>query len=431
MKNECYTVSTNENTHQKRGHLMKAGLRKALFILSAIFGGFGAFFIFIGGLCVGIADIPNLNYPLTAVVPLVFFFVLDILFVLLPIIAHRYWKGKPCKSLGKFFLALLGVFFVLTAIATPINRAIQKNNIMYIPHYETEPPEPSETATDNSTEDTKTECNHDLQETIIKEATEEAKGEKKYSCKKCDYFYIEEIPMLEPVIPETTEPQKVEILFREIPWGTTSKDAKQLLKSANSSISVSIWEKSYILYPDTMLYIGISLSEGVQEGGNILYAHNLTAGGYDIQMAQLHFAYTYQDSKIDRNADSLYAALYYFDVIEHEEVYKDLQQKMSDLYGSGKESNQTKSGWIAAGDYSGKYEYAVKQITWYGDNNTFVTLQWISSTNQADSIQNNCGISMLYGKTDAKSMLDNLEKALEQEKANADKENAAGNSDGL
>jgi hypothetical protein len=38
---------------------------------------------------------------------------------------------------------------------------------------------------------------------------------------------------------------------------------------------------------------------------------------------------------------------------------------------------------------------------------------------------------MLYGKTDAKSMLDNLKKALEQEKANADKENAAGNSDGL
>ena len=89
------------------------------------------------------------------------------------------------------------------------------------------------------------------------------------------------------------------------------------------------------------------------------------------------------------------------------------------------------SGWIAASDYSGRYEYAVKQITWYGDNNTFVTLQWVSSTNQADSIQNNCGISMLYGKTDAESMLDNLEKALEQEKANADKENAAGNSEGL
>ena len=237
--------------------------------------------------------------------------------------------------------------------------------------------------------------------------------------------------MLEPVVPETTEPEKVEILFRDIPWGTTSKDVKQLLKESNSSASTSIWEKSYVLYPSTMLDIGISSSDGVQEGGNVLYAHNLTAGGYDIQMAQLHFAYTLKNGKIDRATDSLYAALYYFDVVEHEAVYKDLQQKMSDLYGSGKESSKTKSGWIAAGDYSGRYEYTVKQITWYGDNNTFVTLQWVSSTNQADSIQNNCGVSMLYGKTDAKSMLDNLEKALEQEKANADKENATGNSDGL
>jgi hypothetical protein len=148
-------------------------------------------------------------------------------------------------------------------------------------------------------------------------------------------------------------------------------------------------------------------------------------------MAQLHFAYTIQNNKIDRTTDSLYAALYYFDVVEHEAVYNDLLQKMSALYGNGKESNKTKSGWIASGDYSGKYEYSVKQITWYGDNNTFVTLQWVSSANQAESVQNSCGISMLYGKTDAKSMLDNLEKALAQEKANADKENAAGNNDGL
>ena len=411
---------------------MKAGLKKALFVLSAIFCGLGAFFIFIGGLCVGIADIPNLNYPLTSVIPLIFFLVLDILFILVPVIAYRYWKEKPCKPLGKVFLILLGVFFVLTAIAAPINRVIQENNIMYVPHYETESPEPSKTTTDNSgTESTEVECKHELQETIIKEATAEEKGEKLFSCKKCDYSHTEEIPILEPVVPETTEPEKVEILFRDISWGTTSKDAKQLLKKSNSSASTSIWEMSYILYPSTMLDIGISSSDGVQEGGNVLYAHNLTAGGYDIQMAQLHFAYTLQNGKIDRATDSLYAALYYFDVVEHKAVYKDLQQKMSDLYGSGKESSKTKSGWIAAGDYSGRYEYAVKQITWYGDNNTFVTLQWVSSTNQADSIQNNCGISMLYGKTDAKSMLDNLEKALEQEKANADKENAEGNSDGL
>ena len=143
---------------------MKAGLRKALFVLSAIFGGLGALFIFIGGLCVGIADIPNLNYPLTAVIPLIFFFVLDILFVLLPVIAHRYWKEKPCKPLGKVFLILLGVFFVLTAIAAPINRAIQENNIMYVPNH-----------------------NHELEVVSQEAASCENAGIIVYKCANCDY----------------------------------------------------------------------------------------------------------------------------------------------------------------------------------------------------------------------------------------------------
>lgn len=73
MENECYTVHTMRKYQPEKRIFMKAGLRKALFVLSAIFGGLGELFIFIGGLCVGIADIPNLNYPLTAVIPLIFF----------------------------------------------------------------------------------------------------------------------------------------------------------------------------------------------------------------------------------------------------------------------------------------------------------------------------------------------------------------------
>lgn len=150
---------------------MKEGLRKTLFILSAIFGGLGALFIFIGGLCVGIADIPNLNYPLTAVIPLIFFFVLDILFVLLPVVAHRYWKEKPCKPLGKVFLILSGVFFVLTAIAAPINRAIQENNIMYVPHHE-----------------------HELEVISQEAATCENAGVAVYKCAICDFEETKAVP---------------------------------------------------------------------------------------------------------------------------------------------------------------------------------------------------------------------------------------------
>lgn len=415
---------------------MKTQFRKFMFILSAIVCGLGALFIFVGGICVGIAKTPDLSYPLTSIIPLLFFIVLDALLILLPIILFKYWKSNPCKPWWIAFFVLLALLLVFFISSRPINLFIQENNIMYVPHNEAEPSRPSITTTTTTTNanantsvTTKTKCLHEFKETLIKEATEKTQGEKQFVCKKCGHSYTEEIPMLESVLTETTITKKEEILFRDIPWGTTSKNVKKFLKNKNSSVNFSLWEKGYILYPDTML--DSSSFDGLNEGGTVIYAHKLTAGGYDIQTAQLHFAYKIQAGKIDRNTDSLYAALYYFDVVEHEFVYKDLQQKMIDLYGNGKEICKTKTGLIAGVDYSGKYEYVINQTTWYGDNNTFVTLQWVSSTNQAESVQNGCGVSMLYGKTDADSMLDDLKEALKQEKANADRENAADNNAGL
>ena len=158
---------------------MKSGFKKTLFVLSAIFGGFGAFFIFIGGICVGIADITNLNYPLTAIIPLIFFLVLDILFVLLPVITHRYWKEKPCKPLGKVFLILSGVFFVLTAITAPVNRAIQENNIMFVPCRE-----------------------HSLEVVSQEDATCENAGITIYKCANCDFKETKTLPVTEHTFAE-------------------------------------------------------------------------------------------------------------------------------------------------------------------------------------------------------------------------------------
>ena len=409
---------------------MKTGIRKFLFVVSSILCGFLAFLFFIGGLCVGIADIPSLNYPLTAIVPRMTFLTLDIMFILLPVIMHRYWKEKSCRTWWKVFGILFGVFFILSLVSRPINIAIQENNIMYIPRSENISLEPDSDNVDTSSEaPTEKECDHQLQEQVVKEASENTVGEKRYICEKCGYSYTEEIPTIEPEVPETSEPLKPEILFREIPWDSTSKEAKQLLKATTPSASTTIWENAFMLFPEKML--DVNSVDGVNEAGNILYASDLTAGGYDIRTAQLYFIYTVQNGKINRDSDAFYAALYYFDVANHEAVYNDLWHKMTNIYGEGRERTKTASGWIAASDYSGKYEYDVTRTTWYGDNNTYVTLQWVSAENEADSIQNSCGISMLYGVTDAESRLDDLEKLLATEKAEQDKEKAEGNKDGL
>lgn len=61
-------------------------------------------------------------------------------------------------------MILLGVFFVLTAIAAPINRAIQENNIMYVPHH-----------------------NHELEVASQEAASCENAGIIVYKCANCDY----------------------------------------------------------------------------------------------------------------------------------------------------------------------------------------------------------------------------------------------------
>ena len=62
---------------------------------------------------------------------------------------------------------------------------------------------------------------------------------------------------------------------------------------------------------------------------------------------------------------------------------------------------------------------------------TFVTLQWVSSNNQSLTVQSECGVSILYGRTDAEDMLSALDHALEREKAVSEQESAKGNTDGL
>ena len=400
---------------------MKIGMRKLCFVLSVIICGLVAVFV-LALISLTVAHIPDLNYPLTVVVPLAFCLVLYMLLILFPSILYRCWKQQPCKSWWKAFWILLCVFILLVAIAKPINIVIQKNNILFVPHEEKTAHKSGDTTANQTTEqDIKLECVHELEETIVREATAEQKGEKQIVCKNCGYSYSEEIPKLEFAL--------TEIFFRGLPWGVTSKDAKQMLETANSTIDAYMLKESSIDYPEAVLER--SFLNGINEGGNIIYAEKLTAGGYDIELAKLYFSYTVQDGKINRDTDYFYAALYCFDVVEHEAVYVDLQAKMTGLYGNGMESSKTESGWMLSGDYSGEYEYVVKQTTWYGENNTFVTLQWVSSTNHAEPVQVECGISMAYGKTNAKSMLDSLKQALKQEKAEADKENAEGNVDGL
>lgn len=114
---------------------MKKELKKLLFVISLVLGIVGAV-LSLGSIYIGITDIPNLYYPLTAALPLLFFALWCVLAIFLPMILYRYLKEKPCKKHWVAFGVLLSICLLLGIVAKPVNRAIQKNNILYVPQEE-------------------------------------------------------------------------------------------------------------------------------------------------------------------------------------------------------------------------------------------------------------------------------------------------------
>lgn len=215
-----------------------------------------------------------------------------------------------------------------------------------------------------------------------------------------------------------------EITFRDIPWGTAFPAVDEQLGSwelwnMNDEL-LKTYSADDILLGD---YKGIDFE---YSGMNIIsnaFNGEQSVAGYTTSGIKLYFAFLPVDGYLtyDESDTALYGAQYEFKPTNREEMYNDLTNKLSELYGEPAKVTDDSDMWGNA------YTYTY----WYGANDTELVLRCTDATNDTtDFYDDEIFVSYVWRGGD--DLLQQGSDAIKKEKS--DKEDAArevGSSDGL
>lgn len=175
-----------------------------------------------------------------------------------------------------------------------------------------------------------------------------------------------------------------EYTFQNVPWGSTSEEAVQLLIDSGFLVSEAAMDEGYygscpVLGEETKLIIyPNSHSEYDHVMLNKSYSGSMIQkqiAGYDVRSIALSFG-------INGTETALLCAQIYFAAPNYEEGYADLQSKLETIYGQ-----------YEVGTYKSFFETSV----WMGENNTAIVLS-------KDSVSESLFIA--YGTLEARTILD-------------------------
>lgn len=215
-----------------------------------------------------------------------------------------------------------------------------------------------------------------------------------------------------------------EILFMNEPWGISYTEFK------NNHGELGVWDltgESYRTFSvDEIVlgdYKGLDFDyNDINIVGNC-YNGEIDVAGYKTKDITVYFAYTISDGVLNQNlSDSaLYGARYEFDSLNLEEMYADLTEKLTDLYGEY--SNTSKDTDL----YGNVYTYTY----WYGQNDTMVVLKSLNSENDSTGFYDD-EIVIAYAWKKGDELLQKASDWLKEEATNQEK-SVYGNSstDGL
>lgn len=173
-----------------------------------------------------------------------------------------------------------------------------------------------------------------------------------------------------------------EILFRNIPWGTSYSEVQQLLPDFD-------WYDMSFDYMKTYPYEQVLTDETndstikFENSGINMIALPFTqketvVAGYTTSDIELYFAYTVQNGTLTKEDSdtALYGARYTFTPHNLKRMSADLIDKLSSLYGEPDRTTSNKDLWG-------------NQITftwWYGANNTAVVLRALDSSEDTSDL---------------------------------------------
>ena len=201
------------------------------------------------------------------------------------------------------------------------------------------------------------------------------------------------------------------IMFRNVPWYSTKKEVDELLtdedlktnqRSMNDAFRLSGINNAHTTMPD----------DRVEGGGYIVWYPDAEVAGYKTDGLEICYMYPMENGNIvlDDNRAEMYFAYYTLsiDYVEYDEVYRDLSEKLTSLYGDGVSKNEYGLQYTMWSDSEGN----IIRIN-LGTQNNYVTLGYMANgaEKRLDELQN---------------VLD--ERALEEEKENreANKSNTSG-----
>lgn len=205
----------------------------------------------------------------------------------------------------------------------------------------------------------------------------------------------------------------VEIVFRDIPWGSTYTDVNSTLSSYN------MWamhgEYCRTCSVDEILlgdYKGIDFDYGdINLIGCAFYGEQEVAG-YTTSEIYLYFAYCAGENGYltrEENTAILYGAQYVFEPQDRAYMYNNLTSKLSELYG---EPNKVKTDTDI---WKNEYTYTY----WYGANNTELVLRCRDSTNDTSDLYDD-ELVITYATRGGDSWLQSANDAVKKEKTDAE-----------
>ena len=174
-----------------------------------------------------------------------------------------------------------------------------------------------------------------------------------------------------------------EILFRDIPWGTSFSDTKDLFPDqclfGMQLDGINAMSTKEIL-------TGMSDDSNVYDGKICLYAQPLDiadvdVAGYSTPYLNFYYSYSINENKIDFDDSNtlLYGAQYEFEPQDIDSMYSDLLEKLSSVYGNPDKTESDTTQWGIKNIYT----------WWYGANNTSLVLRASDLSDYDDDLENN------------------------------------------
>ena len=189
-----------------------------------------------------------------------------------------------------------------------------------------------------------------------------------------------------------------QITFRGLTWYITKAEAEKVLLSEGGRIAGFSLSDNDIFRMSATDYANIRFgSDVVENGGYKGWYSGLSVAGYNPSDTYVCYLYPIQNGKVihDEEQTQLYFGWYTFDsrdFVDHEGIYNDLKNKITTLYGKGKQGKDTYHTTLTWKDRSGNQ---IRLLI--NDDETYVTLGYMAAH--------------------AEEKLDALEKALDKEKA--------------